>query len=189
MQRICGIDPGPYLSAYCLLVDGKPEDAGKTDNEDLLRLISLRLFGKCDYVIETIFPRGQAVGLETMDTQFWAGRYAQAAHFTSCHWQKIDRQDVRFAICGSLNTNDSNVRQGLIDHYGGDAAARRGQKCYVCKGRKEVGRGLNRGPCLTCDGSGWHIEPGPLKTFAKDMWAALAIALSVHLKHQLEVSA
>lgn len=179
--RIVGCDPGPYESAYCLLVDGQPEDAGKIDNDALLRLIESSNFGEVRYVIETIFPRGQSVGLETFDTQFWAGRYAQAARTCRHKWEKIDRQDVRFAICGSLATNDSSVRQGLIDHYGGEHKAIGGKRCKLCK-NGNMGTAKRPLQCTSCGGDGWQYPPGPLKKFAKDMWSALAIALAVHLR-------
>lgn len=178
MTRLVGVDPGPLMSAYCLLVDGVPKDCGKLDNPSLIEKIRGCSWSNFviapRYIIETIFPRGKAVGLETMDTQFWAGRFAEAAEASGCRWQKIDRQDVRFAICGSLNTNDSNVRQGLIDHYGGHDKAIGGKRCTNCK--------RHGGACMCCNSTGWKISPGPLHKFKADMWAALAIALSVYLK-------
>lgn len=213
--KLLGIDPGTYESAYCVLEGGIPTMAAKISNEALLVLLRIEAVAPT-VVIETIFPRGQAVGIETMTTQLWAGRFWEAAEHRGCNVHSIDRQDVRFAICGSLDTRDSSVRQGLIDYYGGDAAARRGQKCLTCKGKKELtaavtcnrchgathvmgntrpvkcpackGRGTRKSTidCMNCDRTGWAIKPGPLASFAADQWAALAIALGWKLRQQMK---
>jgi hypothetical protein len=153
---VLGIDPGPRESAYCRLHDGVPYSFGLMANDDLL--YDLRygdlLLAVDDVVIETIFPRGTSVGLETMDTQFWAGRFAECADRQKTPWHKIDRQDVRFAICGSLNTDDASVRTALIDWYGGSKEAAIGKKA----------------------------KPGPLWGIKEDMWSALAIALAFELR-------
>jgi hypothetical protein len=177
-MRIAGIDPGPYESAYCFLNSGQPTKFGKVANEELLGMIRRELFADCIVPIETIFPRGQSVGLETMNTQFWAGRFAEALDRLGTPWHKIDRQDVRFAICGSLDTNDSSVRKAIIDHYGGERSALKGKKCSLCKGR-----GVRRGDLCGCL-SGYEIPPGPLRGVTKDMWSALAIAIAWQLRLQ-----
>lgn len=153
---VLGIDPGPRESAYCLLDAGKPHKFAKLSNEDLLRDIrhGTLVVGVTEIVIETIFPRGQSVGLETMDTQFWAGRFAQAADYEHRPWHKIDRQDVRFAICGSLDTNDASVRTALIDRFGGSKEAAIGKKS----------------------------KPGPLWGIKEDIWSALAICIAFELR-------
>lgn len=156
-----GIDPGPRESAYCRLVDGMPDSFGKVANEKLLKMIRHdRLCHDCDVVIELIFPRGQAVGLETMTTQLWAGRFTEAVDWQGWPCHPIDRQDVRFAICGSLNTNDASVRQALIDRFGGSKEAAIGKKA----------------------------KPGPLFGIKEDMWAALAIAYAFELRKFYKVA-
>jgi hypothetical protein len=152
---VLGIDPGPRESAYCHLRNGIVMGARKVPNEIMLGYLQgLDIADLSAVVIETIFPRGQSVGLDTMDTQFWAGRFAQVCDDASAGtWHKIDRQDVRFAICGSLNTNDSSVRTALLDMWGGSK-----------------------------DAIGTKKEPGPLKSIKADMWSALAIAVAWQLR-------
>ena len=183
---VLGIDPGPYESAYCLLVEGEPATFAKVVNENFLAKLRNVFAGTPIVVIETIFPRGQSVGLETMNTQLWAGKYWEAAESRGSKVHGIDRQDVRFAICGSLDTNDSSVRQGLIDHYGGDRKAIGGKRCKTCK-HGNMGTAKRPMQCSSCGGSGWAVEPGPLHKFAKDMWSALSIALAWRLRQQLKV--
>lgn len=186
-DRICGIDPGAYESAYCFLEHGLPAGAAKVPNDRMLEILRDGFACSRIVVIETIFPRGQSVGLETMNTQLWAGRYWEAAESRGSPVYGIDRQDVRFAICGSLDTNDSSVRQGLIDHYGGDRKAIGGKRCKNCK-HGNMGTAKRPMQCYTCGGEGWEVPPGPLHKFAKDMWAALAIALAWRLRQQLKAA-
>ena len=56
---------------------------------------------------------------------------------------------VKSHLCHSAKANDSNIRQALIDRWGGD---------QVAIGRKKA--------------------PGPLYGFSGDMWAALAVAVT-----------
>lgn len=180
-----GIDPGPYDSAYCFVENGLPNGAAKVPNEFLLNQLRDHFAKRCIVVIETIFPRGKAVGLETMNTQLWAGKFWEASESRGSLVYGIDRQDVRFAICGSLDTNDSSVRQGLIDHYGGELKAIGGKRCKECKSGN-MGTAKHPLQCTHCGGSGWQVEPGPLHKFANDMWAALAIALGWNLRQQMK---
>ena len=151
---VLGIDPGPRESAYCCYKFGRVFSAGKVENETMLNCLrSWPIADLSAVVIETIFPRGTSVGLETMDTQFVAGRFAEICESAGASWHKIDRQDVRFAICGSLQTNDASVRQALLDMWGGNKEA-----------------------------IGTKKQPGPLKSIKADMWSALAIAVAWQLR-------
>jgi hypothetical protein len=164
MSVVLAIDPGSERSAWLVLRDGRPALIGGTatdepihahgivDNDDLLR--SLRfgdlpngLLGLGDVVvIEQIESFGMAVGREVFDTVHWAGRFTEAAHPTPV--VQLPRRAVKLAICGSAKARDANIRQALIDRFGGSAAI----------GRKAT--------------------PGPLYGVAKDVWSALAIAVT-----------
>jgi hypothetical protein len=78
---------------------------------------------------------------------------------------------------------DKDVRQAVIDHYGGDAKAIGGKKCGTCKGKGWVGRG--RPKCEDCgeftgifDGTGYETPPGPLHGVSGHAWSALAVGLT-----------
>lgn len=64
---------------------------------------------------------------------------------------QMPRRDVKLAICGDSRAKDANIRTALIDRYGGHAAI----------GRK--------------------ASPGPLYGISKDVWSALAIAVTYRL--------
>ena len=60
----------------------------------------------------------------------------------------VGRKEIVVALCGSARASDSNVRMALLDRFGGSAAV----------GRKAA--------------------PGPLYGISRDVWSALAIAVT-----------
>ena len=60
----------------------------------------------------------------------------------------MPRRAVKLALCGDSRAKDANIRRALIDHFGGSAAV----------GRKAA--------------------PGPLYGIFRDVWSALAIAMT-----------
>jgi len=62
----------------------------------------------------------------------------------------IGRRDVKLHMCGSVRAKDSNVRQAVMDRYGSTR-------------QKAIGTKKN---------------PGPLYGASKDIWSAMAIALT-----------
>tara|TARA_Y100001963_G_scaffold158965_1_gene260586 strand:+ start:124 stop:600 length:477 start_codon:yes stop_codon:yes gene_type:complete len=63
---------------------------------------------------------------------------------------RVYRKDVKMCVCSDPRAKDSNVRQALIDMFG--------------PGRSRA--------------IGTKGEPGPLYGFKRDMWAALAVAVT-----------
>ena len=88
-----------------------------------------------------------AVGAEVLETVFWSGRFAEAVDPTPV--QRLGRKAVKVALCGDARAKDPNVRQALIDRYGGKERA-----------------------------IGTKAVPGPLHGVAKDVWAALAVGVA-----------
>ena len=81
--------------------------------------------------------------------------------FDTCIWigrfieaaggaELVYRKEVKMALCGSMKAKDANIRQALIDRYGPGKD-------------KAVGR---------------KADPGPLYGISKDMWSALALAVT-----------
>jgi hypothetical protein len=93
-----------------------------------------------------------AVGAEVFDTVLWAGRFAEAAHRVTV--VMLPRRAVKLALCGDSRAKDANIRQALIDRFGGSAAI----------GRKAA--------------------PGPLYGISRDVWSALAIAVTYTLSRE-----
>lgn len=173
-MSVMAIDPGNVKSAWCRFDGARVQEFGKCFNEELLaRLTQLERTG-CHIAIEYMSPRGMPTSQEEMDTQFWAGRFVQAA--CGLPWTLVKRREVKLHLCGSMRAKDSNIRQALIDKFGGEAVAIGAKKCPKCKGKGWFGR--DRAKCPECRGDGWRSRPGPLHGIAADVWSALAIAVT-----------
>lgn len=145
MTTILAIDPGTSQSAWLRFDGSRPQGFGITANEVLVR--ALRSGGLPGVVvIEKVESYGMAVGAEVFDTVLWAGRFAEAAHRVPV--VMLPRRAVKLALCGDSRAKDANIRQALLDRFGGSAAV----------GRKAA--------------------PGPLYGVSRDVWSALAIAVT-----------
>ncbi|HEY3545077.1 MAG TPA: hypothetical protein VGK17_03175 [Propionicimonas sp.] len=149
MTTILAIDPGSAQSAWLKYDGSAPGAFGITSNEVLAK--ALRSGGLPDVVvIEKIESFGMAVGAEVFDTVWWAGRFAEAASRVAV--VMLPRRTVKLALCGDSRAKDANIRQALIDRFGGSEAI----------GRKAA--------------------PGPLYGISRDVWSALAIAVTYTLQ-------
>lgn len=145
-MRIMAIDPGPTESAWVIWDGQKVEDFGKAANAYVLQGAG---GGQFDHlVIEMIACYGMAVGKEVFETCVWIGRYIQAFD-RSAATTRITRIEVKSHLCHSGKANDSNIRQAIIDRFGG----------------KDIAIGKKK-------------SPGPLFGISGDSWAALSVALT-----------
>jgi Holliday junction resolvasome RuvABC endonuclease subunit len=166
MTRILAIDPGPEQSAWLILdspgglATGRIVDFGQWETERVRALC--RVIGKTHVgrfpaeraaidvaAIEWVESYGMTVGREVFETVHWAGRLTEAIAFQDIPVVQISRRRVKFAICGDNKVNDSNIRAALLERWGGKAAA-----------------------------VGSKAAPGPLYGITKDVWSALAIAVT-----------
>lgn len=151
MSRILAIDPGPERSAYIIVDEtGTPDSAVfgiATNGELLLWLRETKREGATHLVIEQVASYGMPVGADVFETVYWSGRFAEASR--PLPMQRIPRKAVVTHLCGSARAKDSNVRQALIDRFGGKERA--------------IGR---------------KAAPGPLYGIHADLWAALAVAVT-----------
>lgn len=125
-MNLYAIDPGTEQSAI-VRIDGNGVHGYIWRNEDLIR--HLPTFQPAGHlVIEQIQSYGMAVGREVFETVFWSGRFAQAwAAVSDQHtWSMLPRRDVKLTLCGSPKAKDPNIRQALLDRYGGAASAKKG---------------------------------------------------------------
>src|ERR1035441_7079829 len=152
--RIFAIDPGPELSASCTLADGLPSFPCKIPNADMLE----HLYRQFDedgprksalLAVEMIAGYGMKVGREIFETCLWVGRFVEAWESRGGTTRLVYRRDVKLFLCQSVRATDSNIRAALMDRYGGKAKA-----------------------------IGTKAAPGPLYSLKKDMWSALAVALT-----------
>lgn len=172
-QQVLAIDPGTTESAWCHYDGSRPFDFAKAANHELLVHLGFLEQDHTVLAIEYMEPRGMPMSQEEMDTQFWAGRFVQAA---AVHWHPVKRLEVKMHLCGNPRAKDSNIRQALIDLFGGESLAIGGKKCPKCKGKGWRGRG--RRTCPQCKGTRWLHRPGPLHGITSDVWSALAIAVT-----------
>lgn len=142
---LLAIDPGSTQSAWLTMDElRKPCEFAIEPNEALL--VRLRDWLEPTHLaIETMFARGMPTAQEEFETQLWAGRFIEA--FQYGEFTQVRRMDVKLVICGSVRAKDGNLRQALIDQFGGKAMA-----------------------------IGTKRTPGPLHGIANDVWSALAIA-------------
>ena len=174
-MRVLAIDPGPSKSGWCLLEDGVPRKWGWSKNLNLGA--SVRKFVEYDknpwshVVIEDVGNYGMAVGRDTFETVKWIGRFDPFDVATM-----IPRPTIKTHLCGVASAKDGNVRQALIDRFGGDEVAIGGKKCQTCKGKGWKGAG--RPVCPECDGDKYETPPGVLHGVSGHAWSALAVGVT-----------
>lgn len=142
------LDPGNTHSAYVIL-EGERITHGYAPNAEVLGMLADPMF-RCDrtLVVEAIASFGMAVGAEIFETCIWSGRMIQAWDARRAPWDRLYRQDIKLHLCGTPRAKDGNIRQALLDRYGGKAAI----------GKKKT--------------------PGPLYGVSGDVWSALAVGLA-----------
>jgi hypothetical protein len=148
-MRILAIDPGTTQSGWLLCdCDGGvclPVKHGIADNDWLTGHFE-RCYPRA-VVMEWFQSYGMPVGKEVFETCWWVGRFHEAALEATDRVEYLTRGKVKLHLCGSARAKDANVRQALIDLYGGKDVA--------------VGRKLN---------------PGPLYGIKSHIWSAMALA-------------
>ena len=151
-MSVLAIDPGNEESAFVHLRDnGEVLGHGLTGNGEVLHLLRHWNFHLANHnatlAIEMIASYGMPVGATVFETCVWIGRFKERWGGDS---KLVYRREVKLHLCNSARAKDSNVRQALIDRYGGTK-------------RKAVGI---------------KAEPGPLYGVKKDIWAALGVAVT-----------
>jgi hypothetical protein len=143
---LLAIDPGNEESAYVILDGDRLVEFAKVENDVLLARLPFFRDVADELAIEMIASYGMPVGREVFDTCVWIGRYVQA---WDAPYTRVFRKDVKLCLCGQPRAKDGNIRQALIDRYGGKDRA---------IGKKH--------------------SPGPLYGVSADVWAALAVAVT-----------
>jgi hypothetical protein len=151
---VYGLDPGNERSALVVLNErGKVASWALLDNKAMrLRLMELHP-PTAVLVIEKVVSYGMPVGEEVFETVYWSGRFCES---WSIRWgtgegvERLPRLAVKEHLCHDSRAKDSNIRAALIDRFGPG---------------KEKAIGLKK-------------TPGPLYGFKKDLWSALAVAVT-----------
>lgn len=149
---ILAIDPGPTESAFVgyATQTKRPVIFEKLPNEELLE----RIAGFVPYVlaIEMVASYGMPVGVEVFETVLWTGIFIERFRATrgcAIDVRRVYRREVKLHLCGDSRAKDANIRQALIDRYGGKEQA--------------IGR---------------KATPGPLYGLTGDCWSALGVAIT-----------
>lgn len=126
-MKVYAIDPGPGMSGCVLLEDNRPLpvvlEFGHHPNPDIWGVPGAVV------AIEMIESFGMAVGAETFRTCVEIGRLVERfSPLTEV--TLIGRKAVKLNLCGSARAKDANIRQAIIDRYGGPAAIRKGGPLY-----------------------------------------------------------
>jgi hypothetical protein len=156
---LLAIDPGNTESAV-LIYDAEanlPEKWAKLPNEEALEWIAKSTADEMH--VEMIASYGMAVGASVFETCVWIGRFLERWQDTYRPSGRVMRGEVKMHLCGSMRAKDANIRQALIDRYGG----------------KE-------------DAIGRKATPGPLYGMSGDCWSALAVAVTVAERPVLELN-
>lgn len=149
---ILAVDPGPNESAMVIYDYGINLCIMEANDRlrDRLRYLAenMKIVGDSRLLaIEKIESYGMAVGAEVFATCIETGRFIEA---WGGEFRLVPRREVKLHHCHSSRATDANIRQVLIDRYGGKDAA---------IGKKQ--------------------SPGPLYAIKSHLWSALAIALTV----------
>lgn len=147
MTPIIAVDPGSTDSAFVVWDGTTIHSFGKWPNERLVEMLRSQHAEMGDLIIEKIASYGMAVGFEIFETVYWSGRFAEA--FGAQNVVRIPRLEVKLQLCRDSRAKDANIRQAIIDRFGGKEAA--------------IGK---------------KAAPGPLFGISGDVWAALAVALT-----------
>ena len=143
------IDPGPTTSGW-VLYDGAKIVQGAPDTSNAALLTYFADTQPYLVAIEWVESYGMAVGKSVFETCWQAGVLAHAAGLSRV--TRVTRREVKLHLCGHSRAKDANVRQALIDRFGGT-------------GGKRAAVGLKK-------------SPGPLYGCRQHMWSALAVAVT-----------
>jgi len=150
---VYGLDPGNVRSALVVLDErGTVFSKRILDNEAMrLELLErLRPFSRSTGSV-LVIEQVASYGMAVGETVFETVYWSGRFHECWCsRVERIKRLDVKLHLCHDSRAKDSNVRQALIDRFGPG---------------KDKAIGLKK-------------APGPLYGFKKDLWAALAVAVT-----------
>jgi hypothetical protein len=120
--RILAIDPGTTHSGVVRYYGGDVVFSDVLPNQEIADAMRNDIADRL--AVEMIASYGMAVGREVFETCVWIGRFVQAwQHHRGSEPQLIPRLQVKLHLCKSPRAKDANIRQAIIDLYGGKAEA------------------------------------------------------------------
>lgn len=151
-MKILAIDTGTTASGYCVIDSEtyKPIFFDKVPNDDVLfEVVSLNY----DILVYEAFAcYGMPVSESVFTSVEWNGRFKQCAIDRDKPVYKIYRMEEKMNLCHRANARDANIRTALIDRF--------------AKYDFKSGKGTKNNP-------DWFYG------FAKDMWSAYAVGVTL----------
>jgi len=148
---IMAIDPGPEQSGW-IVYDSTAHrvlDKGIKENLDIRNML-ITYGASILVVIEQVEHFGMPVGKSVFETVRWTGRFEEEVfNRGSTNVVFMPRRQVKLHLCNSMRAKDPNIRQALIDRFGGK--------------EKAIGKKKTQGPL-------WGIK--------SHLWSALALAVT-----------
>jgi hypothetical protein len=153
-MTIIAIDPGPVQSAW-VFWDGDAVLQKEISENGALRL-ALRAWGRCRVPERCVIEKVVSYGRPVGAETFETVFWSGrfAEAFGADHVERVERLEVKKHICHHGSAKDPHIRQALIDRFGGKAKA-----------------------------IGLKKTPGPLYGVKKDIWQALALAVTWYDQH------
>lgn len=147
-MTVLALDPGPQQTAWVKWnpLENRVMACDIQPNEHVIQQL-IFCSSASAIAIEMVASYGMAVGKEVFETVLWIGRFYERCPIEP---RLVYRRDVKLHLCHSMRAKDANVRQAIIDRFGGQESA--------------IGKKAN---------------PGPLRGVKSHIWSALAIALFV----------
>jgi hypothetical protein len=149
---ILAIDPGNIESGYVLVAGNLSEvyEKGKVGNQELLTLIQYWSCCFSDVAIEMVASYGMPVGATVFDTCVWIGRFIQAVREVGFPEEKIVR------------------------------IYRKEEKMNLCHSMKAKDSNIRQALIDRFGEVGTKKNPGYFYGFKKDIWQAMAVAVTYH---------
>lgn len=152
-RQVLAVDPGCTQSALVWYDGVRPRDGVIVLNNDARRRIALdaiTVANGATLCVEQVENYGMPVGRDVFETVWWSGRFAEAWERGMLFADRMPRREVKLHLCGTSRAKDANIRQALLDKFGGSKTEAIGVKS----------------------------KPGPLYGIRADLWAALAVAVT-----------
>ena len=123
MSLLYAVDPGTLQSAL-VVVEHAPRGLAVIEHQTILNAALLPRLETAPLgatlVVEQIEAMGMAVGHETFETVWWSGRFHEA--WPNNERYRLPRRPIKLHLCGSMQAKDANIRQALLDRFGGALA-------------------------------------------------------------------
>src|ERR1041384_5658767 len=115
-MTILGIDPGPKESAYVWwngrLILGKGVELNG-------HILNGPPAPGTQIACEHLQCFGMSVGAETFETAYWIGEDRRICSTYSIPFHRVFRSQIKMHFCNSMRAKSPNIRQALIDRFGG----------------------------------------------------------------------